>query len=136
MEETIEVRIRIRNMKEFSKKLLFADYIIAIALIIGYFICVHLNGSYAQSVINALLSGGVDISNMSVPQIFNLDGFGILLGSWILQLGVSSGAYYMMCRSDHRIQLPCRLLNELPDDIKKDLDMTQVVTTVLSVSDN
>lgn len=136
MEETIKAWIRINNMKEFSKKLLFADYIIAIALIIGYFICVHLNGSYAQSVISTLLSRGVDISNMSVPQIFNLDGFGILLGSWILQLGVSSGAYYMMCRSDHRIQLPCRLLNELPDDIKKDLDMTQVVTTVLSVSDN
>lgn len=123
-------------MKEFSKKLLLADYIIAIALIVGYFICVHLNGSYAQSIINTLLSSGMDVSNMSVPQIFNLDGFGILLGSWILQLGASSGAYYMMCRSDHRIQLPCRLLNELPDDIKKDLDMTQVVTTVLSVSDN
>lgn len=136
MEKTIRTRIRINNMKEFSKKLLFADYIIAIVLIAGYFICVHLNGSYAQSVINTLLSSGVDISNMSVPQIFNLDGFGILLGSWILQLGVSSGAYYMMCRSDHRIQLPCRLLNELPDDIKKELDMTQVVTTVLSVSDN
>lgn len=33
-------------MKAFSKKLLIADYIIAVLLIAGFFICVALNGAY------------------------------------------------------------------------------------------
>lgn len=123
-------------MKEFSKKLLFADYIIAITLIIGYFICAGINGLYAKSIIDSMLSSGFDISYTTVPQIFNLDGFGILLGVWITQLGISSGAYYMMSKSDHKIQLPMAMLNTMPDDIKQQLDMTTVVTTVLSTSDN
>ncbi len=123
-------------MKEFSKKLLFADYIIAIALVIGYFICVGINGVYAKSIIDTMICSGIDISYTSVPQLFSLDGFGILLGSWIIQLGVSSGAYYMMSKSDHKIQLPMAMLNTIPDDIKEQLDMTQVITTVLSTTDN
>ena len=123
-------------MKEFSKKLLFADYIIAIALVIGYFICVGVNGLYAKNVIDTMLNTGIDITYTTVPQLLSLDGFGILLGSWIIQLGVSSGAYYMMSKSDHKIQLPMAMLNTMPDDIKEQLDMTQVVTTVLSTTDN
>ncbi len=123
-------------MKEFSKKLLFADYIIAIALNVGYFICVGINGVYAKSIIDTMICSGIDISYTAVPQLFSLDGFGILLGSWIIQLGVSSGAYYMMSKSDHKIQLPMAMLNTIPDDIKEQLDMTQVITTVLSTTDN
>lgn len=123
-------------MREFSKKLLFADYIIAIALIVGYFICVGVNGIYAKSIIDSMINSGFDISCMTVPQIFSLDGFGILLSSWIIQLGLSSGAYYMMSKSDHKIQLPMAMLNTMPDEIKQQLDMTAVVTTVLTTSDN
>lgn len=123
-------------MKEFSKKLLFADYIIAIILILGFFICVALNGSYVKELYTLMINSGIDISCSSIPQLYNLDGFGILLGSWIVQLGVSSGGYYMMSKSDHKIQLPMAMLNTMPDEIKKELDMTQVVTTVLSTTDN
>ncbi len=123
-------------MKEFSKKLLFADYIIAIALILGFFICVALNGMNTKEMYAAMIKNGIDISYSSIPQIYNLDGFGILLGTWIAQLGLSSGAYYMMSRSDHKIQLPMAMLNTMPDDIKEQLDMTQVITTVLSSTDN
>lgn len=123
-------------MKEFSKKLLFVDYIIAVALVIGYFICVGINGLYAKSIIETMISTGIDITYASVPQLLSLDGFSVLLGSWVLQLGISSGAYYMMSKSDHKIQLPMAMLNTMPDDIKQQLDMTAVVTTVLSTSDN
>ena len=104
-------------MKEFSKKLLFADYIIAIALILGFFICVALNGAYAKEMYTAILNSGIDISYSSIPQLYNLDGFSILLGVWITQLGLSSGAYYLMSRSDHKIQLPMAMLNTMPEDI-------------------
>lgn len=123
-------------MKEFSKKLLLADYLIAIALVIGYFICVGINGLYAKNVIDTMLNSGFDISYMTVPQILSLDGFGVLLGVWIAQLGISSGAYYMMSRSDHRIQLPMRLIQEMPQELQEKVDMTAVITTVLTTSDN
>lgn len=124
------------KIKEYSKKLLFIDYIIAIVLIIGYFICLSLNGLYAKNIIDTMLYNGIDISCMAVPQLISLDGFSVLLGIWIAQLAVSSGAYYMMCKSDHKIQLPVRLLNDLPDDIKNDVDYTQLITTVLTTTDN
>lgn len=124
------------NKKEFSKKLLFADYIIAIALIIGFFICVSINGMYSRHIIETIISSGIDISYTTIPQILPLDGFGILLGIWIAQLGISSMAYYRMSRSDHKIQLPVKLIEGLPEEIKESVDMTQVITTVLNVSDN
>lgn len=123
-------------MKEFSKKLLFADYIIAILLILGFFICVTLNGVYAKETYNTMINSGIDISYSSVPQLYNLDGFCILLGTWIIQLGISSGAYYMMSKSDHKIQLPMAMLNTIPDEIKSQLDLNQVITTVLSTTDS
>lgn len=123
-------------MKAFSKKLLFADYIIAIALIIGFFICVALNGTYTKEIYAVMINSGIDISYSSIPQLYNLDNFSILLGVWITQLGLSSGAYYLMSRSDHKIQLPMAMLNTMPDEIKSQLDINQIVTTVLSTTDN
>ena len=123
-------------MKEFSKKLLFADYLIAILLILGFFICFTLNGAYTKEIYNTIINSGLDISYSSIPQLYNLDGFGILLGTWIIQLGLSSGAYYMMSKSDHKIQLPMAMLNTMPDEIKSQLDLNQVITTVLSTTDN
>lgn len=123
-------------MKEFSKKLLFADYIVALMLIVGFFICVALNGIYAKEIFAQMINYGIDVTYSSIPQIYNLDGFSVLLSSWILQLGISSGAYYMMSKSDHKIQLPMAMLNTMPDEIKSQLDMTQVITTVLNTTDN
>lgn len=123
-------------MKEFSKKLLLADYLIAAALILGFLFCVSLNGAYAREMYAAMISSGTDITYTSAPQIYPLDGFGILLGTWIAQLGISSGAYYMMSRSDHKIQLPMAMLNTMPDEIRSQLDMNQVIATVLSTTDN
>ena len=124
------------NKKEFSKKLLYADYLIAIALIIGFFICVAINGTYAKHIVETVISLGMDISYINVPQIIPLDVFGVILGIWGTQLGASSLAYYRMSRSDHKIQLPVKLIEELPEEIKESVDMTQVITTVLNVSDN
>lgn len=119
-------------MKEFSKKLLFADYIITLLLIAGFFICVALNGLYAKEFYIKMVNNCMDMSSVTIPQLFNLDGFGIMLSSWILQLGLSSGAYYVMSKSDHKIQLPMAMINTMPDDIKERIDITQVITTVLT----
>lgn len=121
--------------KPFSKKLLIIDYVIAAVLIIGYMICVALNGLYEMQYISNILANGYDSGYLTTIQLFNLDGFGVLLGIWIAQLGISSGAYYMLIKSEHKIQLPMQMINEIPDSIKNEIDMTQIITTVLSTTD-
>jgi hypothetical protein len=49
---------------------------------------------------------------------------------------VSSGAYYVLIKSEHKVELPIQLLNDLPQDIKEQVDMTQIITSVLSCTDN
>lgn len=120
--------------KPFSKILLIADYIIAISLIFGYMICVAINGAYASNFINELVDLGYDASSVVVPQILNLDGFTILLGAWVGQLCVSSGAYYSMAKADHQVQIPATLIKELPKDIRDNVDMDNLITTALTMS--
>lgn len=125
-----------KKKKGFSKKLLIADYAIAIVLIIAFFICTHINGNYIMETTNILIGMGVDLSSVTISPPFNLDIFGILLSTWIIQLGVSSGAYYVLIKSEHKMELPIQLLNDLPEDIKEQVDVTQVITSVLSCTDN
>lgn len=125
-----------KKKKGFSKKLLIADYIIVVVLVAVFFICTYINGVYAMETTNELIEMGVDVSAIAVSPPFNLDMFGVLLGTWIVQLGVSSGAYYMMAKSEHKIELPMALVNELPQDIKEQVDMTEIITTVLSSTNN
>ena len=119
-----------------SKKMLYADYIIAIILILMVIIFACINGVYTINTINELVEIGSDISMVSISPPFNLDIFGVILGIWIAQLGLSTGAYYVLVKSERKIELPIRLLNDLPQDIKEQVDITQIITTVLSCTDN
>lgn len=116
----------------FSKKLLIADYAVAIILIAAFFICTCINGSYIMNITNILIEMGVDVSMLSISPPFNLDMFGVFLSTWIIQLGLSSGAYYVLIKSEHKIELPMQLINDLPQDIKEQVDINQIITTVLS----
>lgn len=125
-----------RRRKGFSKKMLIADYIIAIILLIAFFICVNINSDYIIETTDELIKMGVDMSIVSITPPFNLDIFGVFLSTWIVQLGVSSTAYYVLIKSEHKIELPIQLLNDLPQDIKDRVDLTQIITSVLSNTDN
>lgn len=122
--------------KGFSKKLLILDYSIAAILLVAFFICHIANGFYYINTTNELVQMGVDISMISITAPFNLDIFGILLGTWITQLGVSSTAYYVLVKSERKVQLPMLLINDMPQDIKESVDMTSIITTVLSCTNN
>lgn len=130
------------NMKKekqqvpFSKKLLRLDYIIAGLLLGVFFVCELINGFYAMYITNQLLAAGVDVSSVVIPAPFNLDIFGVLLGVWIAQLGLSSGCYYWLTRNERRTEMPMHLLDTLPEDIKSQVDMTTIITTVLTSSDS
>lgn len=125
-----------KKKKGFSKKLLIADYVIAVVLVTAFFICTYINGVYTMKAMNKLIEMGIDASMITIAPPFNLDMFGVILGTWIVQLGVSSGAYYMMAKSEHKVELPMELINGLPQDIKEQVDMNQIITTVLSCTDN
>lgn len=125
-----------KKPKGFSKKLLIADYIIAVILVAVFFICTYINGSYTMETMNKMIEMGMDVSTTVITPPFNLDIFGVFLSTWIIQLGVSSGAYYVLIKSEHKMELPIQLLNELPENVKEQVDMTQIITTVLSCTDN
>ena len=122
--------------KGFSKKLLIADYTIAVVLVAAFFVCTYLNGLYTMETINKLIEMGIDISTLSISPPFNLDIFGIFLSTWIVQLSVSSGAYYVLVKSERKTELPIKLLNDLPEDIKERVDVTEIITSVLSNTNN
>ena len=124
-----------KKKKGFSKQLLIADYIVAIALLIAFFVCTYINGNYVMETTNMLIEMGADMSVISISPPFNLDMFGVILGVWIAQLGLSSGAYYVLVKSEHKIELPIWLLSELPEDIKEQVDLTQIITSVLSCTE-
>lgn len=125
-----------KKKKGFSKKLLIADYIIAVVLVVAFFICTYINGAYTMETMNKLIEMGMDISTIGISPPFDLDMFGVFLSTWIIQLGVSSGAYYVLVKSEHKIELPIQLLNDLPDNIKEQVDLTQIITSVLSCTEN
>lgn len=125
-----------KKRKGFSKQLLIADYVIAVVLVVAFFICTYINGVYTMETTNKLIEMGIDVSMLVITPPFNLDMFGVFLSTWIVQLGVSSGAYYVLIKSEHKVELPIQLLNDLPQDIKEQVDVNEIITTVLSCSDN
>lgn len=125
-----------KKKKGFSKKLLIADYVIAVILVMVFFICAYINGTYTMETIDRLIEMGMDVSSITIAPPFNLDMFGVFLSTWIVQLGVSSGAYYVLIKSEHKMELPIQLLNDLPQDVKEQVDVTQIITSVLSCTDN
>lgn len=127
---------RKQKRRGFSKNLLVADYAVTIILIVAFFACSIYNGAYVMRTTNELLASGIDMSAITITPPFNLDGFGIFFSAWIAQLGISSYAFYSMTKSEHKIELPIQLLENLPEHIIDKLDMTSVVTTVLTSTDN
>lgn len=125
-----------KKKKGFSKKLLIADYTVTVILIVAFFICAISNGIYTIDATNKLIEMGMDVSMVMINPPFNLDGFGVFFSTWIAQLGVSSYAYYSLVKRERKMEMPMMLLEDLPQDIKDNLDMTTIITTVLSCTND
>lgn len=129
-------KIYIENPKrklEFSKRLLIADYIIALLIILFLAFCAIKNYIYVNEMQKLAITTGM-IVDIQFP--FELTSLTVILSIWIGQLGLSTTAYYVMCKSDHKVQLPMQLINTMPKEIQDKLDMTTVVSTVLNSTDN
>lgn len=126
--------VKPKRQIQLSKRLLYLDYIIAIALLGLFLICELTNGIYSAVIMKQLIESGIDVSAISIQALFNLDMYGVLLGIWIAQLGISTGFYYGLTRAERKMEMPMMLLDNLPEDVKSQLDMTTIVTTVLTSS--
>lgn len=124
------------KLKEFSKKMLALDYAIMGVLLVLFVVMSIINGVYIENMTNQLLLQGIDISMVTLSPPFTLDTFGVIITGWAAQLGVSSATYYLMAKSDHKVQLPMAMINTMPEEIRESVDMTQVITTLLSTTDN
>ena len=96
---------RARAKPEFSKALLAVDYAIFFVLLWKFF-------EYCEM--------GIDVTNVAV-----------VLGAWAVQLGVSQAAYYWKAKNENRIKIPIKVIESLPEDIRSELDLTQVVTSII-----
>ena len=122
-----------KNKKRgFSKNLLIADYVVTVVLIVALFICSIANGMYIMNTTKELVALGHDNSMITITPPFNLDGFGVFFSAWIAQLGISSYAYYSLVKRERKIEMPMKMLETIPDDIKDRLDMTSIFETVLT----
>lgn len=96
-----------KKCKEFSKKLLIADYAILFLLLIGYVI------------------PSVDTQNLA-----------IIIAAWIAQIAISSGAYYWKSKSENLVKLPIAMLKDIPEDMRERADPNQIIDSVLGIGTN
>lgn len=93
----------------FSKKLLVADYAILLLMVVVFMI---------------FSLTGHETDNCSV-----------VIGAWIAQIAISSGAYYWKAKSENLIKMPIQLLNDLPEDMRAQADVNQIIESVISMKD-
>ena len=63
--------------------------------------------------------------------IFTTVDFTIVITAWIAQIGVSSTAYYSKAKSENKTKIPMKIMETLPEAIRKELDLTTIITTIL-----
>lgn len=88
----------------FSKKLLIADYVILLLLILLF------------------LVPGTDKTNLAA-----------VIVAWIAQFAVSSGCYYWKAKSENLVKMPILLLDDLPADMREKADPNQIIASVLGI---
>ena len=96
-----------RKCKEFSKKLLIADYVILALLLIAFF------------------APWIDTSSWAM-----------VIAAWIAQIAISSGAYYWKSKSENLVKLPIAMLNDIPADMRERADPNQIIASVLGIGTN
>lgn len=95
---------------EFGKKLLIADYAILVLMILVFFV---------------FTMNGHDTANCSV-----------VIGAWIAQIAISSGAYYWKSKAENLVKLPLYMLEHLPEDMKEKADPNKIIATVVGMGQN
>lgn len=57
--------------------------------------------------------------------------FATIIIAWIAQVGVSSAAYYWKAKTENRSKIPFKVIESLPKDVQDQIDLTQIITTII-----
>lgn len=63
--------------------------------------------------------------------VFPKAGFTTIIVAWIAQVGISSAAYYWKAKHENRAKVPFKVIESLPEDMRKEIDLTQVITSII-----
>lgn len=58
--------------------------------------------------------------------------FTSIIVAWIAQLGISSTAYYWKAKADNRTKIPFKVIETLPEDIRKELNLTEIIVSMIN----
>lgn len=94
----------------FSKKLLIADYTILL-LMIALFTVFSL----------------IDKDTTSCA---------VIIGAWIAQIAISTGAYYWKAKAENLVKLPIAMLKDIPEDMREKADPNAIIASVLNINTN
>ena len=72
--------------------------------------------------------------------LFTLNGHdtencSVVVGAWIAQIAISSGAYYWKAKAENLIKMPIQLLKDLPADMRAQADVNQIIESVIGMKD-
>lgn len=51
--------------------------------------------------------------------------------AWTGQLAISTGFYYWKAKNENRIKIPVEIMRSLDQEERGDVDLTQVITTII-----
>lgn len=63
--------------------------------------------------------------------IFQSVDFSAIIVAWVAQLGISSAAYYWKAKNDNRTKVPMKVIESLPQEVRDQIDLTQVITSII-----
>lgn len=64
---------------------------------------------------------------IAVPEV----SFEGVICAWIGVIGASVAVYYWKAKTENRIKIPLKVLESLPETLRADLDLTQIITAII-----
>lgn len=65
-----------------------------------------------------------------IATYFNSEMAAVVI-AWSGQLAISTGFYYWKSRMENRVKLPILLLKSLPKELRDELDMTDIIKSII-----
>ena len=62
--------------------------------------------------------------------IFQIDLNEIIV-VWVAQISVTTGVYGWKAKSENRVKVPIKVIESLSEEMRKDLDMTQIIISII-----
>ena len=67
------------------------------------------------------------ICKIIFPEV-DFDG---IIVAWVAQISITTGVYGWKAKSENRIKVQIKVIESLPEEVRKDLELTQIITTII-----